>query len=43
MIGVFAFVAFALRVGVLVALVVVALIYLIIGAVVWAGNRRPDA
>jgi uncharacterized membrane protein len=42
MIGLLAFVAAAKAVGVIVAIIAVVLVYLIIGAVVWAGRRRPN-
>jgi len=47
MIALLAFWAFAVTVGglrgLLVGIVAIALIYLIIGAVVWAGKRRPGS
>ena len=42
MIGVFAFVAGAKAVGIVAAIGALVLVYLIIGAVVWAGGRRPN-
>ncbi len=43
MIGLLAIVAFAKTpVGILGAIVVVAILYFVIGIVVWAGKRRPN-
>jgi hypothetical protein len=41
MLAVFAFFAFAPYIGVLGAALVIVLVWLAIGAVVWAGKRRP--
>jgi hypothetical protein len=41
MVAVFAFFAFAPKLGLLGAAAVILLLWLAIGAVVWAGKRRP--
>jgi hypothetical protein len=42
MIGLLAFVAALKAVGIIVAIIAIVVVYLIIGAVVWAGRRRPN-